>query len=79
MLTANDLIVGHVYSAKKLKRTVFGAMNDRQILHLGVSQVQYDSPTVQHGRHYPKVSFEQFLKWADADITASMPAGDWRN
>lgn len=79
--TSLELIVGHVYEAKRRKSVGLfePLMNDRQIRWVGVNQVQYDSPTVAHGRKYPTVSKEAFLKWAARDITKEMPPGEWRS
>ncbi len=76
-----ELIVGHVYEAKRRKSVGLfePLMNDRQIRWVGVNQVQYDSPTVAPGRKYPTVSKEAFLKWAARDITKEMPPGEWRS
>jgi hypothetical protein len=83
-LTADDINVDHVYSAKR-PRTVglFERLwNDRQVLWIGQSAgdvfVQYDSPALPNGRHYPKVSMGQFLKWAKADVTDQCPSDSWR-
>ncbi|WP_315090329.1 hypothetical protein [Aggregatibacter segnis] len=83
-LTVEDLKVGHVYSAKRQTTTgFFRYINDRQILFIGYElidggYVQYDSPSVKNGSHYPKVSIEKFLKWAKEDVTDLMPKDDWR-
>ena len=87
-LKVEDLNVGHVYSAKRPQTYGFSRLlGDRQILWIGmiydnkegfVQGVQYDSPSVKDGRHYPKTSITKFLKWADADITEIMPKGEWR-
>ena len=79
--TSLELIVGHVYEAKRPKSVgVFEPlMNDRQIRWIGFDQVQYDSPTVAPGRKYPIVSKEAFLKWVARDITQEMPPGKWRS
>jgi len=75
----SDLIVNHIYAAKRPSSVgLFGYYNDRQILWMGELSVQYDSPTVKDGRPYPKVSIENFLKWAGEDITKIMPVGAWR-
>ena len=78
--TPIELIVGHVYEAKRPKSVgVFEPlMNDRQIRWIGFDEVQYDSPTVGLGRSYPMVSKEAFLKWAARDITKEMPPDEWR-
>ena len=79
--TSLELIVGHVYEAKRPRRVGLFAslMNDRQIKFIGFDYVQYDSPTVDFGRNYPKVSKEAFLEWAGRDITKEMPPGQWRS
>lgn len=40
--------------------------------------VQYDSPSVKHGKNYPKISLTKFLKWAGKEVTDLMPKGEWR-
>lgn len=83
-LTVEDLKVGHVYSAKRKSTTGFMRyLNDRQILFIGHhffdgSYVQYDSPTVKNGSHYPKVPIDKFLSWAKKDVTHLMPEDNWR-
>jgi hypothetical protein len=81
-LTAADLKVGHVYSAKcpRVVGMFSRLLNDRQIIwidSLGF-QLQYDSPTVVPGRKYPRIEVEKFLKWAGSDVTALCPPDDWR-
>jgi len=81
MLTKEDLIVGHVYSAKK--KRIIGLFtsyyNDRAIIRkLPGGVIQYDSPTVKIGRHYPSITEEQFLKWEKEDVTNIIPKDDWR-
>lgn len=41
--------------------------------------IQYDSPSVGQGKHYPKISLQKFLKWASHDITDKLPKGEWSN
>lgn len=85
-LTRQDLIVGHVYEAKKKQTNFCREINDRQILWIGKEfykdeyqeVIQYDSPTVRNGKRYPKVSVAEFLKWAKSDVTDEMPKGEWR-
>ncbi|CAM5386977.1 hypothetical protein [Rhodanobacter lindaniclasticus] len=76
-----QLVVGHVYEAKR--PTVVGLfdrfINDRQILWVGLTEVQYDSPTVRPGWHYPKISAEAFRNWAARDVTHLMPRNEWRH
>ena len=81
-LTKDDLQVGHFYSAKRPKEYGFPPLlGDRQILWMGVvfdnkegyvKGLQYDSPSVRNGRHYPITSVTKFLQWAEADITETM-------
>lgn len=70
------LTVGRVYRGKQPRNSA-GLVNDRQITWVGAYQVQYDSPAVSNGRHYPKVDIVDFLAWADRDITEEMPKGEW--
>lgn len=75
-----ELKVGRVYRAKKPRSAYIGMTayyNDRQVIWIGLGEVQYDSPTVGFGRKFPKVTTEAFLKWAGADITAEMPKESW--
>lgn len=79
-----DIVVGHVYEAKhpKAHGNLFAPLlGDRQVKWISAlrTQVQYDSPSVKDGRHYPTVSMEAFLKWAARDVTAEMPPGEWRS
>lgn len=76
-----DLKLNHVYAAKHPRRcgTVFRPVwNDRMIIYIDDTIVQYDSPTVRRGQHYPKVPRDKFLAWAGEDVTAQTPDGDWR-
>lgn len=70
------LEVGRVYRGKR-PRNCSGLTNDRVITHIGWNHVQYDSPSVAMGRHYPSVTKEAFLTWAARDVTEEMPAGEW--
>ena len=60
---------GHFYRAKNPVKCDDGGFNDRVVLWVSYSNVQYDSPTVRQGRHYPTVTLEKFLKWAGKEIT----------
>lgn len=80
-MTELTLTVGRTYRAKKPANSR-GLVNDRTILWIGAlgMTVQYDGPAVAMGRHYPKVSREDFLKWAGRDVTDELPEGkyaDW--
>ena len=76
-LARTDLKVGHTYAAKKPAR-VRGYINDRQLLHVGMFEVQYDGPAVANGRRYPRIDIDKFLAWAGADVTDQMPPDEWR-
>lgn len=80
-MTELDIKVGHVYEAKKPKVAGIFYANDRHVLHIDphFDEVQYDSPTVRNGRHYPRTRVEKFVKWAGRDVTDEMPEdGQWR-
>jgi hypothetical protein len=70
-MEAKDLKAGCYYRAKKPRRLFDGGFNDRKILWISKDgeKVQYDSPTIGIGRHYPTVSMERFLKWVGKEIT----------
>jgi hypothetical protein len=79
MLTKEDLIKNHIYSAKRKQYLGFHDMiNDRMIIWMSETKIQYDSPTIRDGRHYPTIPIEQFLKWAKEDVTPKLPIGGWR-
>jgi hypothetical protein len=70
-LRAEDIRVGAVYRAKRPRRTVGGdVLNDRHVLWVNGdrTRVQYDSPIVPDGRHYPTVNMDAFLKWARREV-----------
>ena len=69
-LGLESLIVGHIYSAKKPKRMLYGSDN-RTILWIDEERtmVQYDSDTVKIGRKQPTIPIESFLKWAKEDLS----------
>jgi len=76
-----ELKVGRVYRGKRPRGIgLFPPLcDDRQIIHIGLDTIQYDSPSVSGGRHYPKVSRERFEKWASHDVTDQLPKGEWVN
>lgn len=71
-----ELTVGRTYRAKKPARSG-QLINDRTVKWIGLEEVQYDGPAVAFGRHFPKVSIQAFLKWADRDVTDELPAGEY--
>lgn len=78
-LSVEDILIGHVYEAKKPKGIVF--VDDRQVVYVSRvdDRVQYDSPYVSNGRRFPKMTMKRFLEWAGRDITNEMPKdGSWR-
>ena len=78
VMPANELKLqsGRTYRGKR-PRNAMGFVNGRTILHIGATTVQYDSPSVSFGRHYPSVSREKFLSWADRDVTDELPKGEF--
>lgn len=56
-----------------------GLVNDRVIIYVGsFGQVQYDSPSVAHGRRYPTVGEAVFDKWAGRLIEEKeLPLDEW--
>ncbi len=76
-----DIVVGRFYQAKRPSASPGLLVNDRQVRWISSdrSLVQYDSPSLPDGRHYPKVTMEAFLKWAALDVTELMPKDSWRS
>lgn len=67
-----DLEVGKTFRAKKPSMVRFltrSGYNDRTVVWLGISQVQYDSLTVRTGSHLPTISADEFLRWAGTEVT----------
>lgn len=75
-----ELKIGRCYRAKKPRPAgqFTSYANDRQILRITSTTVQYDGPSVHAGRHYPTVSKEKFLEWASHDVTDELPPGEWQ-
>lgn len=74
---------GQVWRAKRPKAAgeFFAPLiNDRQIVWVDSlsTTIQYDSPSVAPGRHYPKVSREAFEKWAGREVTTELTLGYWQ-
>jgi len=70
-MEAKDIQRMHYYRAKKPVKCLDGGYNDRVVLWVSqdLTKVQYDSPTIGNGRHYPAIPMENFLKWAGREIT----------
>jgi len=75
-----DIQVGRTYRAKR-PRNSGGLVNDRTVLWVDSFGmiVQYYGPSEAHGRRYPKVSRDEFEKWADRDVTDELPSGEYAN
>lgn len=73
-----EIKVGRTYRAKRPRQS-WGLVNDRTVLWMDSFGlvVQYDGPSVANGRHYPKVSREEFEAWADRDVTDELPKGEY--
>ena len=73
-----ELLQGRTYRAKKpaCVRSC-GMTNDRTVIYIGVTEVQYDGPAVATGRHYPRVTIEKFIEWAGHDVTDELPPGEY--
>ena len=72
-LKPQELAIGKTYRAKKPARAggiLHTFVNDRQIMWVSAdfAHVQYDSPALPLGRHYPRVTMEAFLKWASHEV-----------
>lgn len=73
MLTKEDLKVGSTYRAKRYREIMMsfntlGGNNDRTIVWMSDTKVQYDSDTVRIGRRLPTIGIEVFLRWAKEEI-----------
>ena len=66
-LTKENLKVGKLYRAKRYRKFWYGN-NDRIILWMSDTELQYDSNTIRQGWSYPKTSIEKFLKWAKCEV-----------
>lgn len=74
------ILVGHAYRAKKPRQAgiVQTYANDREVRWTDGFNVQYDSPSVSNGRHYPTVTIAKFREWAGRDVTDELPNGEWQ-
>lgn len=81
-MKAEDIKLGRCYAAAKPAPVgAEGLLNDRQIKWINDTRtrVQYDGPAVRHGSRYPVLALEKFAEWAAADITDTLPPGEWRS
>ena len=72
-----DIVRNHIYRAKRPRFNGYMEYNDRMVLSVGPTTVQYDSSTVARGRHYPTITREKFEAWANEDVTEGYPDGEW--
>lgn len=74
-LPAAHYRAGRTYRAKQPKQVGWDTsrpgqnpvFNDRSILHLGASGVQYDGTTVKLGAHYPTAPWERWHAWSGGE------------
>lgn len=75
-----EIKVGRTYRAKRPRAAgtvIQPLVNDRTVLWFNVTHVQYDSPSVSFGRHFPKTTIEKFFAWASHDVTDELPQGEY--
>ncbi|EPY4802965.1 hypothetical protein ACXDID_003978 [Klebsiella pneumoniae] len=75
-----EIKVGRTYRAKRPRAAgtvIQPLVNDRTVIWCSATSVQYDSPSVSFGRHYPRVSIEKFRAWASRDVTDELPQGEY--
>ncbi|MFG1599488.1 hypothetical protein [Klebsiella quasipneumoniae] len=75
-----EIKVGRTYRAKRPRAAgtvIEPLVNDRTVTWCSEKSVQYDSPSVSFGRHYPMVSIEKFRSWASHDVTDELPQGEY--
>ena len=75
-----EIKVGHTYRAKRPRPAgtiISPLVNDRTVTWFSRSHVQYDSPSVSFGRHYPTVTIQKFRSWASHDVTDELPQGEY--
>jgi hypothetical protein len=69
-MSPSEIKVHHVYRGKRYREGMFGGNNDRHVIYIDPFRVmlQYDSDTVQIGRHYPRTTVEAFARWAKCEV-----------
>lgn len=72
-LTDMDLIVGKAYRAKNPLREFAGVgqFNDRLIVNLTETDVQYDSSDISLPAFLPTITIGEFLEWASYEVSDS--------
>lgn len=79
-LQRHELRTGRTYRGKKPRPVTRGfdrLVNDRTVIWIGAYELQYDGPSVGNGARYPRASIDEFLAWADRDVTDELPAGEY--
>mgnify|MGYP000129276497 CR=1 FL=1 len=74
-----EILRGHIYRAKRPKPSggFFAVFDDRVVVYVTPTQVQYDSPTVRQGRKFPAVDRTKFETWVGTDVTEGYPLSGW--
>lgn len=75
-----EIKVGRTYRAKRPRASgtvIQPLVNDRTVLWFNGTHVQYDSPSVSFGRHFPKTTIEKFFAWASHDVSDELPRGEY--
>lgn len=73
-----ELVKGRSYRAKRPANSR-GLVNDRQIVHMTATHVQYDGAAVRIGHRLPTVTRAEFLAWAGSDVTDVLPQYEWQS
>ena len=76
-----QLAAGRVYRAKKplpAGNAAAAYFNDRKIVWMDETTVQYSSPSVTHGRPCPAMDRKAFEEWACRDVTDQLSDGKWQ-
>lgn len=71
-LLESDLGVGKVYRAKDPfhidSPAQFGLFDDRLIVNISETHIQYDSLNVSNGENLPSILTADFLEWASYEL-----------
>lgn len=62
--------VGRTYRGKHPRLTSRGYVNDREVIFVGQSTVEFASPSIPDGAACPSVTLAEFRDWAGHDVTA---------
>jgi hypothetical protein len=72
------IVAGRTYRAKTPRCAGGGYFNDRHVMGFYMGFIQYDGPAVAHGKHFPKITVDEFVKWMGEDVTDKLPRGGWQ-